>query len=243
MTEETQAQNWDKKDAVRKMLIEYGRALAPSLNIFQWPVEISRWHELVFCLLFRIGQPQILAESARRMTRMLTDLNLLEVGSLAEAMAENGKTLEHSDIILIQTLLKRMGMTPNQSREAALTIAQAAQVLVEMHNGKIQRCLRHYGQQMLDDLSNQFSFSQIPTDQARLALAHWLQNTTSMPIELAEPEVIEFCQEAGITLQELTEIADEIDLNLALLDEIIVNSQVSFASEEPKEESRRPGSE
>ncbi|NPV63652.1 MAG: hypothetical protein HPY61_13695 [Methanotrichaceae archaeon] len=241
MTEETQAQNQDRKDAVRKLLVEYGRALAPSLNVYQWPVETARWHELVFCLLFRIGQPQIQADRARGMTQMLADLNLLEVSSLAGAMAEKGKAQQHPDIILMHTLLERMGMTPDQSREAALTIAQAAQVLAEKHNGKVQHCLRQYGQQMLNHLIEQFSFDQIPSDQAKLALAHWLQNTTNMPIELAEPEVIRFCQEAGITLQELTEIADEIDLNLALLDDIIVNSQLSFASEESKDESRRAG--
>jgi hypothetical protein len=62
-----------------------------------------------------------------------------------------------------------------------------------------------------------------------------------MPIELAEPDVIEFCQRAGITLEEMTEVADEIDLNLALLDDIIVNSLVSFGFEEPKDEWRRKG--
>lgn len=237
MAEGKHDQNQDKKEAVKDFLIEYVRALAPSLDVYQWPVETERWHELVFCLIFRIGQPQIQAERARRMTQILADLNLLEVNTLAEAMAEMGRTLEHPDIILMQILLEKMGMMPDQSRAAAMTIAQAAQVLKQKHNGKVQRCLRHYGQQMLNDLSDQFSFSQMPSDQIRLALAHWLQNTLNMPIELAEHEVIEFCQEAGITLQELAEIADEIDLNLALLDDIIVNTQVSFTAEEPQEKS------
>jgi hypothetical protein len=39
----------------------------------------------------------------------------------------------------------------------------------------------------------------------------------------------------------MTEVADEIDLNLALLDDIIVNSLVSFGFEEPKDEWRRKG--
>ena len=241
MTEEKQAHNRDKKDAVRKLLIEYARALAPSLNIYQWPVETARWHELVFCLLFRIGQPQIQADRARAMTQVLDDLNLLDISSLAGAMAEKGNNLEHPDMILMHTLLERMGMTPDQSQDATLTIAQAARVLAERHNGKVQRCLRQYGQQILNHLSEQFSFDRIPSDQARLALAHWLQNTTNMPIELAEPDVIEFCQRAGITLEEMTEVADEIDLNLALLDDIIVNSLVSFGFEEPKDEWRRKG--
>ena len=42
-------------------------------------------------------------------------------------------------------------------------------------------------------------------------------------------------------LEEMTEVADEIDLNLALLDDIIVNSLVSFGFEEPKDEWRRKG--
>jgi hypothetical protein len=237
MAEGKHDQNQDKKESVKDFLIEYGRALAPSLDMYQWPVETERWHELVFCLIFRIGQPQIQAERARRMTQMLADLNLLEVNSLAEAMEEEGVNQEHPDIILMQTLLERMGMMPDQSRAAAMTIAQAAQVLKQRHNGKVQRCLRYYGQQMLNDLGDQFSFSQMPSDQTRMALAHWMQNTLNMPIELAEPEVIRFCQEAGITLEELAEIADEIDLNLALLDDIIVNSQVSLAAEEPQEKS------
>lgn len=236
MEEEEQSHTQLRKEEIKEFLIENWRGLAPSLSVYQWPVETARWHELVFCLLFRIGQPRINAEEVRRMTQMLADLDLLNLENLAELISENGESLNHPDAILMMDLLERKGMTVDQSRQAVATIVQASQVFKHRYNGKVQRCLRHYGMQMLNDLISEFSLSQISCEETQLALAHWMQNVLNMPIELEEPEVIQFCQKAGIKLEELIDIADDIDINLALMDDMIANLQVDFEAKKPNEE-------
>jgi hypothetical protein len=226
-----------RKDVLRSLLLEQWQAFAMPLDQYRWPVERARWYELAFCLLFRLGQPQIEADGARRVVNMLVDLRLLDLQPLADLCDEDGEPdLKHADADLMLRLLKRSGFTPAQASVAVASLCQTAFALRRRHGGKVQRYLRHYGQRMLDDLDNQFSFSHIGADDARHIFTHWLQNVLNMPLGLAEPEMKQLCQQFEISLDELVEIADELDLNLALLDDMVASSIGTFVGPEAAEE-------
>jgi hypothetical protein len=109
---------------------------------------------------------------------------------------------------------------------------------VRCYDGKVQRYLRHYGQQMLDALSHDFSYSQIAKEDVRHAFTHWLQNVLNMPVAVSEPAIAKFCERRGIRAEELLKVADELDINVALLDDMIAN----YVSEDLKDQSGEGGS-
>lgn len=218
----------EKRDLLRSFVIEQFRAFAAPLDQYQWAWESARWHELVFCLLLRLGQPQIEADIARRLTSTLENLDLLRIEGLVALAGDGGSPdFDHPDLMLMLRVLERFGFTGAQASVAVTTICEAALALQDRHDGKVQRYLRYYGEQMLDELAKHFSFSRMPDEDARHAFTHWLQNVLNMPVKLAEPPVKQLCQQFQVTLDDLVAIADELDLNLALVDDMLASSTAS----------------
>jgi hypothetical protein len=56
-------------------------------------------------------------------------------------------------------------------------------------------------------------------EDTRHAFAHWLQNVLNMPVVLSHPSVKALCEKFGIGIEELVDIADRNDVNLALVDD------------------------
>ena len=217
------AQN--KTEDLRTYILDHWQLFQGSLEQHHWLWETSRWHELVFCLLLRLGQPELEIGLARSLVNMLAALEMLRVETLAGlALADEGPNFTQPDLILMVRLLERAGLNPEKARVAVTTLCQAALGLQQQHGGKVQRYLRHYGQHMLDELGEHFFLSQMRNEDVRYAFTHWLQNVLNMPLPISDPAVGEFCKEQGVTVDELVQAADELDLNLALLDDLIVET-------------------
>lgn len=210
---------------LRALILEYWQAFQGTLNQYQWPWETARWHELAFCLLMRSGQPELSAGTARRLTSTLAELNLLQIEMLSRLTPDGGEPdLSHPDLDLMLRLLQRSGLNEAKATATVTTICQAAHSLQQYHGGKVQHYLRQYGQQMLDELGEHFVFSSISQEDARYAFTHWLQNVLNLPLPISNPAVEAFCHEQGVTVPNLVRVADELDLNLALLDDMLSGS-------------------
>lgn len=194
---------------LRKLIVRY----AELFEYHRWPSEHARWVELGFALLSTVSQlpePQV-----REAVETLDALDLLEIDPLASA----------DDALAVQritSVLEEAGFSTENARRGALGLRDAARSLTRKHGGKVQRYLRQYGRQMLNDLDEEFSFETLDADEVDRAFRYWLQNALNMPIELPHPAVATFAFEHGVSRADLVEAADSLGLNLALLDDIIV---------------------
>jgi hypothetical protein len=186
----------------------------------QWPSEHKRWVELIFALLTRISKKP--EDRIRDIIEELDALNLLSVEELAEiSEKDSGINLNDPHAKRIVAYLSESGFTEEESKNSILVMHEAAKSLKENHNGKIQEYLRVYGQRMIDELSQNFSFSKMNEEDEKYAFTYWLQNILNMPINLKTESVEKFCKKLQITYKELLKAADNLNINLALLDDMI----------------------
>jgi hypothetical protein len=211
---------------LKKMMSEYSRIL---LN-FRWPSEHDRWIELLFALVTRVTKKP--ESEVRRAIHKLDALDLVSVHDLAEMPTFEG-TIDFDAVLaarIYETLSENpisqeedltSGFTAEEAKSSIQIMHEAAKGLVAHNDGKIQKYLRGYGEKMLEELSEHFTFSKLTNAQVRQAFAYWLQNVLNMPLILADRAMQEFCREHGISLEILVREADDKNLNIALLDDLI----------------------
>lgn len=205
----------------QKLVVQLYRDYVSEIDENLWPWETARWYELVFCILTTIGEPQVLAGTARRLTNTLSELGLLDLGALARLnLSEEAEEKESNSLLVtIDTLLQKVGFGPKKSESAVRAICEAASSIQEKYGGKVQNYLRKYGTYMLDHIKEDFGFSQF--DDAPRAVAIWLQNTLNMPVPGSNPLGDQACESLGVTYDALVEAANQQDINLALLDDAL----------------------
>jgi hypothetical protein len=190
-----------------------------------WGWEVSRWYELVFCILVRLGEPEVDASTAWALTNTLTDLDLLDVETIAEATEESQQPdFSDPELDLLLRLIERFGFSAEKARAAVTTIFEAARSLERHHDGKVQYYLRAYGELMLAELKKHFQFSGLSEDDTQYIFAHWLQNVLNMPVALAHPAMDEVGDEFDLEAQDVIDVADDLDLNVALLDDVLAEA-------------------
>jgi len=201
---------------LRKLILKYS-----GLFVYhQWPSEHKRWVELIFALVTRISKKP--EDEIRDTIEELDALNLLGVEALAETSeADGGINLEDPHARRIVEYLSESGFTEEESKSGILVMHEAAKSLKEHHDGKIQKYLRIYGQRMIDELSQNFSFSKMNEEDVKYAFTYWLQNILNMPVNLKTETTEKFCKRFEITYEELLKEANNLDMNLALLDDMI----------------------
>jgi hypothetical protein len=191
---------------------EYSENLGENL----WPRENERWHELVFCILTVLGEPQILSARIRDLVNLLASIGMLELDDLAKL---NHMAIRSDHYTTLHTLLQKAGFSSEKSQLAIQTISEAAFGIQKKYDGKIQKYFRYYGNHMLDRMKNDFSFSQF--NQAPKAFAIWLQNTMNMPVPASNPLADAACKKIGVKYEEIVESADRLDINVALVDDVL----------------------
>lgn len=234
----------ESRALLRAFVEEQWAAFLPRVSEFQWPLESARWHEMVFCLLRYAGRPEITSERARRLTGDLVDLGLVEVGHLAAmAGADGAPEPTNPGADLLRGVLVQAGLGAERAQVALVTLVEAAGTLQARHDGRIQRLLRAHAEAFLTEVSATFAFSRLPAESARLALTLWLQNVTTLPLELWDRDVVEFCRQFGCTREDLVAVADDLDLNLALVDDVLgafVGPDVANPSDMPEHAAGKP---
>jgi hypothetical protein len=96
-----------------------------------------------------------------------------------------------------------------------------ARALQQRWNGKTQRYLRAWGERLLDEIPEAFDIKALSEEKVRYAFAYWLQSTLGLPVLLPHPMVRDYAGVQGTTLDALIAAADSLDLNVALLDELV----------------------
>jgi hypothetical protein len=197
-----------------KQLYERHESLLPT---YAWASEADRWAELVFCLLSQCSDQD--AETIRGAVAMLEALGLLDVDLLA-TLAER-----KPEGTVIAYVLKQHGLEEQEVQCAVATLIRAALAFQRDYEGKVQRYLRRHAERMRDDLVRAFGDAPLNKAQLRQAVSHWLQNVASLPVSLENPSVQAFCKDHGISIEELIRAADDLDLNIALIDDLLALDQ------------------
>jgi hypothetical protein len=200
------------KSDLERVYQQYG----PTLGNYAWMSETDRWAELVFCLLQQCGgEDPALTRDAVAALQYLGLINIERLSTVA-----NGD-ISSEDAILLAAILKRQGFSQEASQSAVSLLSHVARVLKEGYDGKVQRYLRKYGQAMVDELVNAFGTEALEEDRLRYAITYWLQNVLSMPVSLAHPAVIRCCEKHSASLDDLLACADELDLNITVVDDLL----------------------
>lgn len=202
---------------LRKALSLYGAELAIS---HPWVWEGERWKELVFALLAQVSD--LSEDKVRELTDQLDYLDLLDIPALAE-LCRNRQAPDPNDLLArrILELLQEKGLSLAQAKRGLGAICEAALGLAEHFNGKVQNYLRSYGELMSKEFSRFFLFSTLNASEVQAAFVYWLQNVLNVPMSLLDQNIQLFCQQHGLKPAQLIAAADELDLNLALLDDLV----------------------
>lgn len=210
------------RDDLRRDLILRWQAFAPSIGQYQWPLERGRWIELVFCLLRRTAAPTLDAVEVRALTRVLDMLRVIEVDGMAPdigAAGNTGAVAKNAELAI--AIMIHSGLSRQQADNSWITIAEAADALRRRHGGKLQRYLRAYGERMLAEIDEHFQFSRLDRAEVTNAFTHWLQNALAMPLLIAGEAVEKTVASYGLKRSDLVRIADELEFNLAVVDDMI----------------------
>jgi hypothetical protein len=184
---------------------------ADDLPQHAWAYEQDRWAELVHSLLDRSRGHG--AEQTRHAVEVLHSLGLIDISRIAGASKE--------DRTLISNVLANTGYTRKESELGTRTLISAAKALNDACGGKVQRILRKHGERMRDELLSTLAAVPLDKGQLRSAVTYWIQNTMSIPISLESDAVKKFCKANKITMTQLVASADELDANVALVDDLL----------------------
>ncbi len=201
---------------LRRLLVAHGEALEAG---FRWVWESERLKELLFALLLECAdRPQA---EIRALVDDLENLELLDVGALAAAAGRKGGARSTRHGRRLHDYLLDAGFTAGEADRSVTTICEAARTLEAEYGGKVQRYLREQGERMRSDLGKRFSFSELGRAEVDRALTLWLQNALELPLSLLDEDIEAFCREQGVEPSYLVEAADELGINLALLDDLV----------------------
>ncbi|WP_320044586.1 hypothetical protein [uncultured Desulfobacter sp.] len=211
-----ESNNTEMEFQLKKLVTKY----SDLFQYHQWPSEHERWVELIFALIARISK---MPETDIRDTiSFLDSLDLLDIEELSNIPeVENDVDYNYHHARWTIESLSESGFTVEESKRSLRIMHEAARNLSEHHDGKIQKYLRKYGQKMIDELSENFTFSAMKDEDVKYAFGYWLQNVLNLPIILKAESVNKFCKNIDVTCNELTEKADDLDINLALVDDLV----------------------
>ena len=202
------------EEQIQQLHEQYGLFLSSSI----WASENARWTELVFCLLHQCSDVD--SEYTRAAVTMLQDLDLLDANKL---IFLDDTTSENT--ITFFTILKQHGFSESATQRAAKVLFGAANVVNTQYDGKIQRYLRQHGQIMRDELVDSFADSILTKQQLEYAIGHWLQNVLNLPISLETKAVREFCEKNKISIEDLLQASDVLNINVAIVDDLLELNQ------------------
>jgi hypothetical protein len=186
---------------------------AELIDGFPWAFERSRWEELVFCLLNAFSDD---AAGARAVVAALDGAGVLTPAALAEA----GRDADERGVVVRHVLLHH-GFDDALTAAVASILAQVAAAVQERYSGRLQRLLRAHAEVMREELLGMVPDPEEYGVELTRAFSHWLQNAADLPICLVDGPVQSFLGAREITVAELEAAADTVDVNIALIDDVL----------------------
>jgi len=203
---------------IREIYAEY-RHLLPA--DYKWENESARWTELVYCIFAELTEHSY--RDARRLANDLADLNLLDVKDLAgiPIMDDGMVNPDNSRMRTITDILKANGVAEDDIKKSLSAICKVAQAICENYDGKIQKFLRKYGHEIVNEFDSHVSFSEVSKGTQSRILVKWIQNTLAMPLAFSNVYTARFCERKDANYWELAEAADNLGINGAMLDDLL----------------------
>jgi len=188
---------------------------------YRWEDEHSRWNELVYCIFAELTDHSYM--DARSLSDKIFGLNLLELDDLADVqIMEDGKADPNNPRIrTVSEILSINGIEQSDIDKSLSAICKVAQSIQENYDGKIQKFLRKYGEEIVNEFDSHVSFSEVDRGTQSRILVKWIQNTLAMPLAFSNIYTVRFCKKQGVTYLELAEAADNIGLNGSVLDDLL----------------------
>jgi hypothetical protein len=189
----------------------------PDFGRYQWPLENLRWNALALSILETLSSETV-AESAGR---AMADLDLLAVDKLAQLANSVTKKPLSKRKRLVLGILEEAGFDEEAAIQTLTTLVEAAEIVQRELNGKIQKLLRREGLEILQTVERFFRFSGIDDDAKSRAITRWLQDVINIPVYLETESTKAFCAEQKVTVSDLIAAADELDISVAIVDDLI----------------------
>src|SRR5262249_14956232 len=130
-------------------------------------------------------------------------------------------------------VLTEAGLSQDEARAGLKVLCETAIGIQDHFSGKVQLYLRSIGERLLNEIFHHFHFSDLKPEDVKYAFTLWLQNVAQLPLSLRDAHLITMCQAEGIVVDDLLTAADELDLNLAFVDDMVHHKYA------PKEEAAR----
>jgi len=195
---------------LRRLLLRHGEKVAPA---HIWHSERDRWIELVFAILAVNSKTPEYA--LRGLLNDLSAMGLLE----PEAVVDTGWIERCNDEISVH------GIEIDSVADGFSTVSEVALLLIQKYDGKVQKLLRTQAEKFLLELQQDLSIRSLGADQQRVTLTYWLQNSLHLPVSLVDTNVKDFSIRRGISINDLIGAADDLDVNVAFLDDLIHEDQ------------------
>jgi len=186
-------------------------------ELYQWPFERLRWSELVFSILQAFSSEPV----AAAVVSVLSELELIEVEKIAKFAYKSTNRRPTRRAQLVLSILNEAGFDRSSAEKALTTMVEAAQAVQSAFNGKVQLLLRRESETMLRNVVAFFSFSELDKNASRQAIITWLQNVLNIPLHRETTSTKAFCKQMGISQEELITTSDNLDINLAIVNELI----------------------
>ena len=182
-----------------------------------WIYESDRWENLIFSIIRQYCDED--PDRAGTVVNILRDWNMLDIDTLA---AQDQIPLEYNSAF--KKILLGVGFTEDEILEIARVLVKVAVSVKTSYDGKIQSVLRKYGDMIREELLGVFSDNEIDEEKINRGVSLWLQSAFGLPILSEKPAVQEYYNQQGIDKEKLLQIADELDINLGVLDYFIEKS-------------------
>lgn len=184
------------------------------IPISTWASEKDRWEELLVCVINQIN-PEPNIEEIRAVIDILGKINLTSAENLSNIKVES------KEYNFIFFLFQRFNFTDEETNLALETIISLSKIVNKNFDGKIQRYMRIYFEIMRNEMCESFKDIGLSSKQIRYAVTHWLQNSTNAPLSLEHKAVETFYNENGTNENEFIKAADDLDINLAVIDDLL----------------------
>jgi hypothetical protein len=203
-------------------LLELYKAYEPLLGENLWPWESQRWTELVFCILNASTRPEVAPESIREVARVLEKSHLIDIAVLGSLDPyKEKKDSSHPHVVAMEAILKNYGFAEDEIQTAVTIMCQMAAGFKNKFGGKVQKCLRQYGMNLLKEMERDFPVQASNAKTARTAFTQWFQNVLNLPLPAPDEISDKACKMLRTDYVALIQAADDIDVNVALLDNIL----------------------
>jgi len=202
------------KMPIDELLVDLFERYQDSFDKHQWPQESKRWYELVYCVFSAVEGRFGPETRAALAVRVLIELDLLEISVLAKS--------EETTNLHLGIVLGRIGFSEEQADQLVRALCDLAKCLDKTYQGKVQLLLRAFGMELVNNVLQALPLEDSMGKQnASLVVMHWLQNVLNLPVLVPSPGLQTLLAETGAEAEEVLAAVDELDINVALLDEIL----------------------